>query len=151
MMNQVAAPIADWLRPIYGIFRSPDSAPIRVRADSYAELLVAAAEELFRQAISNLDDVRPTYTEHIIISGDCREAILLDWLNELLLLYRQRQLIFSQFEVIEVEGGIQASAIGEPLDFDRHIIEHEIQGIDANSLFLEQRDLRWLADVQLEV
>ncbi len=144
-------PLKGLLRPMAELFAAPDSWAIHAEADDFASLLEQSASQLFSRLVSNLDDVRPEFVEQIMICGCDRQQVFVEWLQELLMLYNDQKLVFCEFIVDEVGDYIQASAIGEPLDPVRHIIQQQIQGVNFRSVILEKCDQRWLADVRLEV
>ena len=93
---------------------------------------------------------RPDYGASARFVRFCRRRrrptnlLLFDWLNELLYTYETRHLLLCEFDVKVSETGLQAVARGEPIDRDRHALEHEVKAITYHGLKLE-RERRRLA------
>lgn len=84
-------------------------------------------EEAFAQAavaltavITDPDKVKPRQAVEITCREDDDELLFMDWLSTLLYEMGTRGMLFSRFEVQFVEGGLKATAWGEPVDVARH-------------------------------
>jgi SHS2 domain-containing protein len=77
--------------------------------------------------------------------------LLFDWLNELLYVYDVRRLLFCRFEVEFGPSGLVATAHGEPIDPERHALDHEVKAITYHGLKLEQHGGHWLAEVIVDI
>jgi SHS2 domain-containing protein len=60
-------------------------------------------------------------------------------------------LLLSRFEVHVRDGGLSATARGEPLDPGRHSLLHEVKAITYHGLTVEQTDQGWLAEVIVDI
>ena len=49
------------------------------------------------------------------------------------------------------EGGLDAKALGEPLDFERHRLLHEVKAITYHRLTVEKTGAGWLAEVIVDI
>ena len=124
---------------------------LRVRADDLNTLFAEAARGLFSMIVPDLDSVRPSQTVSISVPGELSELLLFDWLNELLYTYEVRHLLLCRFDVCFVQGGLTATANGEPIDRARHVLDHEVKAITYHGLTLRQHAGHWLAEVIVDI
>jgi protein archease len=124
---------------------------LRITADDAATLFVDAACGLFSLIVPDVDSVRPEQTISISTPGELSELLLFDWLNELLYIYEVRHLLLCRFDVRFDSEGLTATAQGEPIDRERHVLDHEVKAITYHGLKLIQHDGRWLAEVIVDI
>ncbi len=136
---------------MYEVFEHTADLGLRVRASDWNELFADAGKGLFSMIVDNLADVRPEQSVSIRIEGQDREYLLFDWLNELLYRFDSEHLVFSQFEVQVNDGGLHATVRGEPLDPDRHRLDHEVKAITYHRLKVEQTADGWEAEVIVDI
>ncbi|MEO2240567.1 MAG: archease [Euryarchaeota archaeon] len=131
-------------------------AAFRVWADSLEELLVEAAKALF-DLITDLDAVEPREEVRIEVTEAEDEVELLhDWLEEIHFQHEVNGLLFSEFEVDELErtdDGWRAAgtAKGEPYDPDRHPFHTEVKAITYHNMRVEREDGRWVAEYVVDL
>ena len=81
-----------------------------------------------------IENIHECTTYRIAVNAATREALLVEWLSELLAQKDLTRLVFSRFEV-EISGNetsgffAEGKAYGEPLDRGRHQPGTEIKGI----------------------
>jgi SHS2 domain-containing protein len=85
------------------------------------------------------------------LAGDDCEALLHDWLAELLFAFSTRRLVFIEFEVNVTDAGLSAVARGELIDPKRHEIDVEVKAITWHALAVENCDDEWLAEIIVDV
>lgn len=69
-----------------------------------------------------LDGVEELETREVAIEGEGAEALLVDWLLELLFLTETEGLVFCQFEIDELtDTRLRGRAFGERFDRERHV------------------------------
>jgi SHS2 domain-containing protein len=124
---------------------------IRIRAPTLDALFAEAGSALFSTVVEDLATVRPLDRVEISIAGEDREYLLFDWLKELLYLFDADHMLFCRFDVQVSETGITAAAWGEPLDWDRHVPNHEVKAITYHGLKVEQTADGWLAEVIVDI
>lgn len=135
----------------YETFEHTADLGLRVWADDLDTLFADAARGLFSMIVPDPASIRPQETISITVAGEISELLLFDWLNELLYTYEVRHLLLCQFEPHVTASGLTATARGEPLDRDRHVLDHEVKAITYHRLKLEQQDGRWLAEVIVDI
>lgn len=126
---------------------------LRVEADSLNDLFRTAAEGLFDYIVINRDEVRDQETLDVQLQSDSPTFLLLDWLRELLFLFETRHCLLSQFDVQVAPDGrsLQARVSGEPIDPDRHILDHEIKAVTDHEARLSESNGRWQAELILDI
>lgn len=136
---------------MYETFDHTADLGLRVRAPDLNTLFMEAGLALFASIIEDLQSVRPLESHGIEIPGDERELLLFDWLKELLYLFDAKHLVFGRFDIAVSEMGLHATAWGEPLDRERHVLLHEVKAITYHQLKVEQTTDGWLAEVIVDI
>ena len=80
---------------------------LRIRAADLDTLFADAARAMFSVMAGDLGAVRPREEVCIALAADDLDALLRDWLGELLYTFHVRKLVFSDFTVSVSEGGLQ--------------------------------------------
>jgi SHS2 domain-containing protein len=124
---------------------------LRIRAMDLNSLFAEAARALFATIVENLDAVHEVQRVDFRIPGDDREFLLFDWLRELLYRFDGEHLVLCRFEVDVQADGLTAHAWGEPLDSQRHRLNHEVKAITYHGLRLESTNDGWLAEVIVDI
>jgi SHS2 domain-containing protein len=124
---------------------------LRIRAGDLDTLFAEAAQALFSAIVEDLATVRPLQAVEVRIEGSDRELLLFDWLKELLYHFDAEHLVFGRFEVHVRDNGLTATAWGEPLDRDRHVLEHEVKAITYHGLRVERVGDGWEAEVIVDI
>jgi SHS2 domain-containing protein len=124
---------------------------LRIRAATLDELFGEAATALFETLVDDLSSVEPREKSELSVTGNDREYLFFDWLKVLLYQFDAEHQLFSRFEVHVASDGVHATAWGEPLDWDRHILSHEVKAITYHGLKVERTDGGWLAEVIVDI
>lgn len=119
---------------MYDTFEHTADIGLRVTAESIDELLIDAGRGLASLLVANPDAVRPVVERRLRIEGTELDYLLFDWLTELLYVFSTERLILTQFELRRDENGLAATAWGEPMDPERHQMEHEVKAITYHGL-----------------
>ncbi len=136
---------------MFTIFPHTADAGLRVEAEDVETLFADAGRGLFSLLVSNVDDVQPNVRREITVDGDDLEYLFFDWLSELLFIFEDQHLLFSQFDVSLQKGGLRGVASGEQIDRDRHRLEHEIKAITYHDLKVKRTDQGWIAEVIVDI
>ena len=124
---------------------------LRIKAASLDQLFAEAAEALLSLLIENLDGVQLQQTFEIKLEDEDLEYLLFDWLKELLYRFDAEHWVFSKFSVNVEEGKLTATVAGEPLDWARHVPNHEVKAITYHGLRVERQADGWLAEVIVDI
>ncbi len=137
---------------MYEIFEHTADLGWRVEAPDLESLLTEAGRGLFSMIVENLDDVRPTRRVTVDIPGDDPPYLLFDWLAELLYLFDARHVVLRDFKVRIAAGeGLRGEAWGEPLDRERHRLDHEVKAITYHELDVSRTENGWQAVVIVDI
>jgi SHS2 domain-containing protein len=124
---------------------------LRIRAADLDTLFADAARAMFSVMAGDLAAVRPREEVRIALEADELDALLREWLGELLYMFHVRKLVFSDFSVSVCQRGLQGSARGEPMDAARHQLDVEIKAVTWHGLKVEQTNDGWLAEVIVDI
>ncbi len=123
----------------------------RVEAGTLAGLFEAAAEALASLAIEKTG-VEEQETCQIEAAAADNEALLVNWLNEVLWLLDGKRLALARFEVAELsEGRVTGKAWGEPFDATRHCVKLVVKGVTYHQLYVRREQSGWCAQVFLDI
>lgn len=130
--------------------------------DAIIEAYATTLEEAFQNAALGLIDtmidlktVRPKKKIKLIANGHDLYSLLFDWLDKVLLLLVADWIALSQFsiEIRKDNNGysIEGTALGEPLDVDRHRYKVEIKAVTYHEMEIKQEGelvtVRFLVDL----
>lgn len=109
---------------------------LQVRAASFSELLAEAGRGLARLLLREIPAEPAGEAREIEVSAHDREALLVDWLNELLFEAEVRLWVPLEFEVLEVSDTyIRARARGAAVDIPPSIVKaatfHALQVLET--------------------
>jgi SHS2 domain-containing protein len=136
---------------MFEIFAHTADVGLRIRAPNLNALFADAGRGLFSVIVANLDDVAQTHGAEFAIEGGNLDFLLVDWLAKLLEVFETRRLLLATFEVAVTSTGLRASAKGEPVDWQRHRLEHEIKAVTYHGLKVEQVNGQWVAEAILDI
>ena len=124
---------------------------LRIWSPSLDALFAEAGECLFAAIVEDLADVRPEIAQAFEIAGTDRDYLLFDWLRELLYRFDADHMVYSRFDVRVRDDGLTATARGERLDPERHVLNHEVKAITYHNLKVEKTADGWLAEVIVDI
>jgi SHS2 domain-containing protein len=126
---------------------------LRVTGRDLPDLFEATAAGLFDVIVANRQDVRATETESVQLTAETLPDLLLAWINELIFRSETRHRLYSQFQVRvdEARATLEATIAGEPIDRDRHILDHEVKAATHHGLLVLPTEEGWLAKVILDI
>lgn len=131
-------------------------------ADVAYEAYGSSLEEMYRNAalalfslMTDLDQVEEQQTDLFVVEAEDKEALLLDFLNELLYKWDVEKVLFSSFscETENTENGwkITTECKGEKFDPDRHEIKMEVKAVTYFDMKVEKKNGRWVGKVTLDI
>jgi SHS2 domain-containing protein len=126
---------------------------LRIHGDDLADLFRTAAEGLFDYVVANREEVRVVRSEVVSLRADSTADLLLAWLNELIFRCETGHVLFTRFEIeIAADGlALEATIGGEPIDRDRHVLDHEVKAVTHHGASLEREGEGWVAEVILDI
>src|SRR5262249_48297858 len=116
-------------------------------------LFCTAAEGLFDVIVANRDAVRPLEAETVSLEAKATSDLLIVWLNELIFRSETRHSLYTQFRVQVAADGLSlhAEIRGDPIDRNRHVLDHEVKAVTHHALSLEHDDQGWIAELILDI
>jgi len=135
---------------MYESFEHTADIGLRAWADDLDGLLVELAKALFSVIVPNFEAIRPVQEVHYTLPAAAADDLARDWLAELLFTFDTRRLVFCEFAV-NVAGGLQAVARGEPFDPARHEAGMEVKAITYHDLSVAQTADGWRAEVIVDI
>ncbi len=100
---------------------------VLVRGRDLAELLVHAAQALYAVMFTDLV-VTAAIERTVTVDSIDNDAVVIDWLNELIYLLEAERAVFGDFEVLELTAGHAVIRCrGEHLDTSRHQRSREVK------------------------
>jgi SHS2 domain-containing protein len=136
---------------MYELFEHTADLGLRARAPDLDTLFAEAAHALFAAVVEDPASVKSRQRVDVTLGPDAPEYLLFDWLKALLYRFDTEHLLFSRFEVRVTDAGLSGAAWGEPLDPDRHALEHEVKAITYHGLCVERTADGWLAEVIVDI
>jgi len=114
--------------------------------------------EAFRQAalaltavVTNPADVRRVTPVAIACRAPDAELLLVEWLNALVYEMSVRSMLFGDFSVEIAGSELRATAVGEPVDAQRHEPAVEVKGATLTALSVAPVDGGWRAQCVVDV
>jgi SHS2 domain-containing protein len=126
---------------------------LRVVADDLADLFETAAAGLFDVIVANRLEIREIDEERFALAAESVEALFLAWLDELIFLCETRHRLYRSYKVAidEERHCLEATIRGEPIDPDRHVLDHEVKAATRHGLVVRPEAGGWLAEVILDI
>ena len=136
---------------MYEVFEHTADLGLRVKAASLNDLMADAASGLFSMIVVNLDDVERVVTKTYKVAGNQPDYLLFDWLTELLYTFDTERLVLADFKVHLDESGLTATCHGEPIDREKHDLDHEVKAITYHQLKVNETEAGWVAELIVDI
>ena len=120
----------------------------------YGSTMAAAFEQAavaMTAVITEVACVKANTRVNISCQDSDNDALFYDWLNALVFEMATRKMLFSAFDVSIENGQLDAVAVGEAIDVERHQPSVEIKGATFTELAVVERDRQWLAQCVIDV
>ncbi len=106
--------------------------------DDLREAFANSAYGMF-SLIADLDEVGGVICHDVDVQASDQEALLVSWLNELLYLFDVEHVIFSRFDISNInQNSLQARVCGEKVDVSRHQLKSAVKAATYHSLNIER-------------
>jgi SHS2 domain-containing protein len=105
------------------------------------------------EVMVNTKQILPRVERKVEVSAQDLQALLFEWLNELLFYYGSENLAFSKFsvEVDEKKFKVHATCWGETIDPERHETRTEVKACTMHKIKVEKIKDKWKAQVILDI
>jgi SHS2 domain-containing protein len=127
---------------------------LRITGADLDDLFRTAAEGVFDYIVVNRAEVHPADVEAVYLSADSPSELLVAWLNELIFRAETKHTLYTEFGPhLGTDGRtLRALIRGEPIDRDRHVLDHEVKAVTRHGLDLRRSDDgRWVAELILDI
>jgi SHS2 domain-containing protein len=139
------------VRPVFEILEHTADLGFRAAGATLAELFENAAEALVAIAL-NPENVEARETIRLEAKGESREALLVNWLSEVLYFLDGEHRAMRGFKVRELtESRVAGEARGERRDPARHEPRLVVKGITYHQLKIEEIEQGWQCEVYLDI
>ena len=94
--------------------------------------------------------VKKTQKFKVKVSGSDYESLLYNFLEELIILFDEKQFFLSGIEKIEIKNGkLRAEVIGD--NAENYEISIDVKAVTYNEMFVKQEKGKWISQVVLDV
>ena len=115
------------------------------------QVFANAARGLF-SLITELDAISEKNIYHIQVTAPDREALLLQWLNELIYRFEVKEMLFHRFTINTLtDTELKATGCGEKIDLAKHELKIQVKAATFHMLKIEQNNDGWEAQVIFDV
>jgi len=137
--------------PAFELIEHTADIGIRAFGATEAEVFQNTAAGMF-SLICEPERILDSRCLEISVSAEGHEALLVEWLNELLYLHDSHSMLFSRFMISEMtESTLEARACGENIDFRRHQLMTDVKAATYHMLKLLRTGDGWTAEVIFDV
>lgn len=110
-----------------------------------------AARGLF-SLITDLRMVKEKEHRIIEVNAPDREALLVNWLNELIYLFEAKRMLFNRFEINSLtDTELTATGYGEKLKLNRHHLKREVKAATYHMLKISEEAGSWEVRVIFDI
>jgi SHS2 domain-containing protein len=120
----------------YKLLEHTADAMAEVYGKSLNELFANAAYAMFDQ-ITDVSKVEPKGELKVVLEGDTKEGLLVDFLQELLFLNDVEDLVLSEFDVKTDGRKLEALVRGEKFDEEKHSKRAVVKGVTYHRLEID--------------
>ena len=115
------------------------------------EAFAEAAYGMF-SVIADLEGVTEGESRQVEVQAPDQEALLVEWLNELLYLFDVEHILFKRFHIQELEEGrLTARVYGEVVDPRRHNLKTGVKAATYHLVKVEREGHRYRVQVILDI
>lgn len=98
------------------------------------ELFINAAVGLF-SLMTDLDTIKEDIQREVELSGEDKETLLVEWLNELIYIFDVEHIIFKRFQINEFnDNRVKARCFGEKIKPGQHKLKREVKAATYHML-----------------
>lgn len=119
--------------------------------EDISSVFINTAKGLF-SLIIDPQEVSTKKHRDITVTAPDREALLVNWLNELIYLVDAEEVLFKEFDIIQItETKLQAKCYGEKINSKKHHLQREVKAATYHQLKVEKTMEGWRAQVIFDI
>ena len=135
----------------YEVFEHTADIGLHAYGDTLTDLFIHAAQGM-ESLMVPLEQIRVMTSREITVEGRDTVALLVAWLNELIVLFDTDYLLFSEFVIdIITETRLTARASGEPYDAQRHELSSAIKAVTWHEAAVNHTDQGYQARIIFDI
>jgi SHS2 domain-containing protein len=120
-----------------------------------AETFVSAADAVMNAMVEDLDTIQPRDTRQLSVEHEAMDLLLFNFLQELVY-YKDAEQLLLRIQQLRIADDRQpytlhATAVGEPIDPDRHHMGVDVKAVTLHHFSLTQTERGWEAIVILDI
>jgi SHS2 domain-containing protein len=127
----------------------------RAWGNDLEETFVAAAHAVMNAMVEDLDAIQPRQERTLSVAHEALDMLLFNFLQELIY-YKDAERLLLRIQQLRIDETnrphtLQATAVGETLDSDRHRMRVDVKAVTLHRFSLAQTDHGWEASVILDI
>ena len=135
----------------YALFDHTADLGVEIYGKTLPELFANAAFALF-DLMTDLRIVRTTEERLVVVEGEGREDLLVNYLREILYLFNGEGLLLKEFSIMKMDPNhLEAQVSGEPFDPAKHRINMEIKAVTYHQVTVGNTSEGWTGRVIFDV
>ena len=135
----------------YEVFEHTADIGLHAYGDTLTDLFIHAAQGMESLMVPP-EQIRVMTSREITVEGRDTVALLVAWLNELIVLFDTDYLLFSEFVIdIITETRLTARASGEPYDAQRHELSSAIKAVTWHEAAVNHTDQGYQARIIFDI
>jgi SHS2 domain-containing protein len=127
----------------------------RAWGNDLEETFVAAAHAVMNAMVEDLDAIQPRQERRLTMEHEALDMLLFNFLQELIY-YKDAEQLLLRIQQLRIDDTnrpytLQATAVGEQLDSDRHRMRVDVKAVTLHRFSLAQTDRGWETLVILDI
>ena len=119
------------------------------------ETFIAAADAVMNAMVEDLEAIQPQDTRILSVEHEALDLLLFNFLQELVY-YKDAEQLLLRVQQLRIADDrqpytLQATAVGEPIDPDRHHMRVDVKAVTLHHFALTQTEGGWEATVILDI
>lgn len=136
----------------YKFLEHTADALFQAEGGNFEELIVNSAEAML-SVIYELEHVEGAKAVKVEASGDSKEELLHNFLEEVLLAVEEKDMVFGKIEILQLDEAknlVEAKLSGEKIDAGKHGLKVEVKAVTWHSFFVKKEGNKWISQVLLD-
>jgi len=131
----------------FEIVDHPSDVGLIAYGETLKETFENAAFGMF-SLMAELSDIEPKDSFKITVTGDDRDELFINWLNELIFIEDSKHVLLNEFKVLKLtDKELKARVAGEKIKDDLHELHRPIKAATYNQLELKEKKAKVIFDV----
>jgi SHS2 domain-containing protein len=127
---------------------------LKAHGETLAQMFENAAKGMFSIMLEVISDAEPTRTANVDLEQEEEntEQMFVDWLNELLYILETKDIVPSEFRVIQLDGKrLQAEISGNPFNKEIHRYKTEIKSATYHMLEIGRENDKYFGMILFDI